>query len=54
MLEFMLTVSGALSILAMIRSVFLAEDYLFEAVAIGIFGFISFILTALLTNLVLP
>ena len=54
MLMFLLTVAGALSILAMVRSVVLAQDNLLEAIALGIFGFASFILTIILTNGVAP
>lgn len=54
MLMFMLTVTGALSILLMVRSVFTAETNLLEAIALGIFGFTSFILTIILTNGVAP
>lgn len=51
---FLLTIADALSILLMIRSVLIAESNLLEAIALGIFGFFSFILTAILTNGVAP
>ena len=52
MLMFMLTLAGALSILVMVRSVVLAQDNLLEAIALDVFGFASFILTIILTNVV--
>ena len=52
---FLLTVAGALSILAMIRSIYVVENHSFlEGVLLGVFGFISFILTTILTNGVAP
>lgn len=54
MLMFVLTVTGAFSILLMVRSVFTAETNLLEAIALGIFGFTSFVITAILTNVVSP
>jgi hypothetical protein len=54
MLMLMLTVTGVLSIVLMVRSVFIAEERLLQAIPMGIFGFISFILTIILTNGVAP
>lgn len=50
----MLTVAGLLSILLIVRSVFVAGTSLLEGIVLGIFGFFSLIITALLTNGVAP
>ena len=54
MLMFMLTIAGVLSILLMVQSVLEAETNLLDAIALGIVGFTSFILTIILTNVVTP
>lgn len=51
---FMLTVAGVLSILLIIRAVFITETNLTEGVVLGIFGFFSFVTTAIITNGVAP
>jgi hypothetical protein len=55
MTMFMLTIAGLLSILAMIRSVAVVSTGNFwEGVFLGVLGFLSFILTIILTNGVGP
>ena len=54
MLMFLLTITGVLSILLMVQSVLEAETNLLDAIALGIVGFASFILTIILTNVVTP
>lgn len=51
MTMFLLTVTGFLSILLMIRSVGIAHnENFFEGVCLGVLGFICFIITIILTN----
>ncbi len=52
MLLALLTLTGVLSIVLIIRSVFVVHDNFLGAVLMGIFGFVSFVLTAVLTNVV--
>ena len=54
MIMFLLTLTGALSILLMALSVLEAETNLLDAIALGIVGFTSFIITIILTNGVAP
>lgn len=55
MTMWLLTVTGVLSIALMIRSITISQDDdFFEGVLLGVFGFISFIITIILTNGVAP
>jgi hypothetical protein len=55
MLQFLLTVTGAISIVALVSSVYVAEHRSFlEGILFFLFGLFSFIATAVLTNLVFP
>lgn len=55
MTMWLLTITGVLSIALMIRSITISQDDdFFEGVVLGVFGFISFILTIILTNGVAP
>lgn len=55
MVMWLLTITGVLSIALMIRSITISQnDDFIESVALGIFGFTSFILTIILTNVVTP
>ena len=55
MLLFLLTLTGATSLVIMARAMFVAEHRSFtEGVLHFVFGFISFVITAFLSNVVQP